>query len=129
MAGAMVLLLLGALPWESGQEDACCPEGPLLPVMSLLMGFWLCAMDTAVLVWMYELASQDVCVSVWTGSPGCDCPSTDVVVLVWAWLSQCGQAVQDVIVLVWARVSRCERAACSASIIVPLPAALSLLPR
>lgn len=78
-----MLLLLGAQAWHSGQEDACCPRGPPLPVLSLLMGFWVCAMDMVVLVW--------------TGCPGCHCPSTDVVVLVWEWF-----------VPVWTGCPRCH---------------------
>lgn len=111
VTGVMVLLVVGAPAWESGQEDACCPGGPPLPVLSLLMGFWACAMDMVVLVCMYDLASQDVGV------------------LVWMWLPWCGQAAQDTIVLVWICVSRCECAACNAgaSITVPLPTALSPL--
>lgn len=96
LTGVMVLLVVGAPAWESGQEDTCCPGGPLLPVLSLLMGFWVYAMDMVVLVWMWGLASQDVVVPVWT------------------WLSRCGQSAQDTIVLVWTCVSWCECAAYNA---------------
>lgn len=52
--------------WTGGRS---LPWGPPLPVLSLLVGFWVCAVDMVV--------------PVWTGCPGCDCPSTDVVVPEW----------------------------------------------